>query len=203
MTEADRDPLLERAISELRTLPPLDREAVSRIVAAAAVARVSPAGDDDLMANRGLRRPMRWSWTIGIAAAAAVAGFVVRGVWTSSRESTSRIPVPAVASAPTSLRPAADVDSDLRPVPKQFVFQNTSAKRVSLVGDFNNWNPAAAPLTRDPARGIWTTVVPIAPGRHVYGFMIDDSVLVLDPRAPKTKDPSLGVEGSVIIVGKP
>jgi hypothetical protein len=33
--------------------------------------------------------------------------------------------------------------------------------------------------------------------------MVDDSMLVLDPRAPKTRDPALGVEGSVIIVGKP
>jgi len=203
MTDSDRDPVLERAISELRALPPLDRDAVSRIVAAAAVARVSPADDADLMASRHAVRPMRWSWTIGIAVAAAIAGFVVRGVWTSSRETISPTPSAAMVSAPTSLRPAADVDSDSRPVPKQFVLQNGSAKRVSLVGDFNNWNPAAAPLTRDPASGIWTTVVPISPGRHVYGFMIDDSVLVLDPRAPKTKDPSLGVEGSVIIVGKP
>ena len=203
MTDSDRDPVLERAISELRALPPLDRDAVSRIVAAAAVARVSPADDADLMASRRGVRPMRWSWTIGIAAAAAIAGFVVRGVWTSSREPISPTPSAAVVSSPTSLRPAADVDSDSRPVPRQFVLQNGAAKRVSLVGDFNNWNPAAAPLTRDPASGVWTTVVAIAPGRHVYGFMIDDSVLVLDPRAPKTKDPSLGVEGSVIIVGKP
>jgi hypothetical protein len=50
---------------------------------------------------------------------------------------------------------------------------------------------------------VWTTVLAIAPGRHVYGFMVDDSILVLDPRAPKTKDPALGVEGSVVIVGKP
>lgn len=203
MTEADRDPVLDRAISELRALPPLDREAVSRIVAAAAVARVSPADDDDVMAARSPRRALRWSWTVGIAAAAAMAGFVVRGVWTSPRDSSSPNPAPAVASTPTSLRPAADVDADSRPVPKQFVLQNSAAKRVSLVGDFNNWNPAADPLTRDPASGLWTRVIPISPGRHVYGFMIDDSVLVLDPRAPKTKDPSLGVEGSVIIVGKP
>src|SRR5262245_41835741 len=103
MTESDRDPVVERAISELRPLPPLDRDAVSRIVAAAAAARVSPADDDDLMANRRLRRPLRWSWTIGIAAAAAVAGFVVRGVWTSSRGTVAPTPAAAVASSPTSL----------------------------------------------------------------------------------------------------
>jgi 1,4-alpha-glucan branching enzyme len=83
------------------------------------------------------------------------------------------------------------------------MLENGAARRVTLVGDFNNWNPAATPLTRDPASGLWTTVVPMLPGRHVYAFMIDDSVLMLDPRAPKTKDPSLGVEGSVVIVGRP
>jgi hypothetical protein len=30
-----------------------------------------------------------------------------------------------------------------------------------------------------------------------------DSVFTLDPRAPKVRDPDLGSEGSVIIVGRP
>jgi len=41
------------------------------------------------------------------------------------------------------------------------------------------------------------------PGRHIYGFMIDDSVLMLDPRALKTRDPDLGTDGSVRMVGRP
>jgi hypothetical protein len=41
------------------------------------------------------------------------------------------------------------------------------------------------------------------PGRHVYAFMVDDSLLVLDPRAPKSRDPDLGAEGSIRIVGRP
>jgi hypothetical protein len=203
MTDAEHDPVLDRAIDELRTLPPLDREAVSRIVAAAAAARVSAADDDVALPSLKSRRTVRWSWTIGMAAAAGLAGFLARGVWTS-RSAISPQATPVVAApAATSLQPAANTDPDARPVPKQFVLDRGTAHRVALVGAFNNWNPAATPLTRDPASGLWTTVVTILPGRHVYAFMVDDSMLVLDPRAPKTRDPALGVEGSVVIVGKP
>jgi hypothetical protein len=202
MTEAERDPVLDRAISELRELPPLDRDAVSRIVAAAASARLNPSDDEEYAPPRTAGRTLRWSWTLGIAAAAAFAGFLARGVWTSPTSTTPTSRSAAVAPA-TGIQPASDADAEVRPIPKQFVLDNPSARRVALVGDFNNWNPSATPLARDPVSGVWTTVVPITPGRHVYGFMVDDSVLVLDPRAPKTKDPALGVEGSVVIVGKP
>jgi hypothetical protein len=33
--------------------------------------------------------------------------------------------------------------------------------------------------------------------------MVDDSVLTLDPRKPKARDPDLGNEGSVLMVGRP
>jgi len=202
MTEAERDPVLDRAISELKALPPLDREAVSRIVAAAATARLHAADDDDFVPARTSGRSLRLSWTIGIAAAAAFAGFLARGVWTSPA-SDAPAATSVVAQPGVRVQPASDSDAEVRPILKQFVLDNATARRVALVGDFNNWNPSATPLTRDPISGAWTTVLAIAPGRHVYGFMVDDSILVLDPRAPKTKDPALGVEGSVVIVGKP
>jgi hypothetical protein len=37
----------------------------------------------------------------------------------------------------------------------------------------------------------------------MYAFMVDDSLFTLDPNAPKTRDPDLGAEGSIIIVGRP
>ena len=42
MTDFDNDPLLQRAIGELRRLPPVDADAVSRVVIAAAGARPCP-----------------------------------------------------------------------------------------------------------------------------------------------------------------
>ena len=199
MTDADLDPVLNRAIDELRELPPLDRHAVSRIVAAAAAARLTPV-DDNFHARRSPRL-LRWAWPFALAAAAAFAGFLVRGAITGSGTAT-----PATAaskSTPTGVRVAVSSDVESRPVPHQFILDRPAAQRVALVADFNGWNPAATPLVRDPASGLWSVVVSVPPGRHVYGFMINDTLLTLDPRAPKAKDPVLGVEGSVVIVGKP
>ena len=103
MSDADHDPMLQRAIDELRQLPPLDREAVSRVVGAAASARLSPA-DEPVFVERAARgRSIRvWS-AIGMAAAAAVVGFVARGQW---RTSDSRSPV-AASVAPAPVAPSA------------------------------------------------------------------------------------------------
>ena len=76
------DPMLGRAIDELRRLPPVDPVAIRRIVNAAAEARVSPA-DEPVLVERSAGRSMRiWS-AIGLAAAAAIAGFVARGAFTA------------------------------------------------------------------------------------------------------------------------
>jgi len=58
-------------------------------------------------------------------------------------------------------------------------------------------------MTRSSNVGLWSVIIPISPGRHIYGFMVDDSVFTLDPRAPKVRDADLGTEGSVVIVGRP
>jgi len=199
MTNSDNDPVLRRAIDDLRRLPPLDPEAVRRVVSAAAIARVSPAEDDDMIVAPPSRSLTVWA-VVGIAAAAAFVGFALRGVWTSHASAPARV----VASAPAAakLRPI-DMGSDGLPVPQQFVFENARAHRVSIVGDFNGWNAAKTPMLHTPDGTSWSVIVPMLPGRHIYGFMVDDSIFTLDPRAQKSRDADLGTEGSVVIVGRP
>jgi 1,4-alpha-glucan branching enzyme len=84
-------------------------------------------------------------------------------------------------------------------VPTQFVLDEPSAKRVALVGDFNDWKPEATPLTR-LENGIWTVTTPLPPGRHVYAYLIDGTLMMADPRAPKAGDADYGREGSVVMV---
>jgi Glycogen recognition site of AMP-activated protein kinase len=198
----ENDPLVHRAIDELRRLPPMDRAAVERVVRAAAEARVTPA-DEPVMAERSRARSVRvWS-ALGMAAAAAIVGFVARGEWVGRRERPTQ-PSAAVAS-PTqlpALRSVTDNPSDVAAIPQQFVFENAKAKRISLVGDFNKWDPSVTLMSKTGA-GLWSVIVPIFPGRHIYGFMVDDSVFTLDPRAQKARDPDLGTEGSVRMVGRP
>ena len=55
------------------------------------------------------------------------------------------------------------------------------AQSVSLVGDFNAWNPAAHPMKRMPD-GAWLLNVELKHGHHRYAFLVDGN-LTLDPRA--------------------
>jgi hypothetical protein len=216
---ADRhanDAILKRAIDTLSELPQHDDPAVQRIVAAAAQAReqdVEPHPDDLLPSGgrgrdlhgafaRGARRT--WIGVFGLAAAAAIIGFLLgSGSWRraatppSSRSVAAREPAASatlIASTPAS--------SDVAMVPTQFVFEHRGAHRVLLVGDFSGWGTHAIPLVREGTSSLWEATVPLAPGRHVYAFLVD-SVWTTDPRAPAARDPDFGVTGSVVIVGKP
>lgn len=62
-----------------------------------------------------------------------------------------------------------------------FIYSVTQAQSVSLVGDFNNWDPAAHPMRRMPDRA-WLLMVELKHGHHRYAFLVD-GVLTLDPRA--------------------
>ena len=201
MSSDENDLVINRAIEELRRLPPLDHEAVDRVVRAAAEARVSPADGEELAARRRVRSIRVWS-AVGLAAAAAVAGFVA-GELRPSRSTPMQPTVAAATKRDTvALRQVADDRSDIVAIPSQFVFEHKTARRVSIVGDFNNWDPKANEMVRD-ASGFWSAILPVMPGRHLYGFMVDDSVFTLDPRKPKARDPDLGSESSVLMVGRP
>ena len=61
------------------------------------------------------------------------------------------------------------------------------AERVSLIGDFNNWQPNATPMVRQPD-GRWMASLELSHGYHEYVFLVDGS-RVLDPNATgKAKD---------------
>jgi 1,4-alpha-glucan branching enzyme len=65
--------------------------------------------------------------------------------------------------------------------PVNFVCIAPEAQNVSLVGDFNGWNPQAAPM-RKQVDGAWVIQVPLNHGHHRYLFLVD-SQPTLDPRA--------------------
>ncbi|MBA3889027.1 MAG: isoamylase early set domain-containing protein [Gemmatimonadaceae bacterium] len=166
----------------------------------------------------------RWFTSIPLAAAAAlvlaagIGGFLlsnaVSGRGTTGTTGTTGATGTGGAVATFDAAPAHDAGSlpvstvaadpsAEAPVVTQFVLDAPAAAAVSLVGAFNGWDADATPLVRDAATGLWTVSLPLAPGRHVYAFMVNDSTLTLDPRAPATSDPELGAIGSVILVGTP
>jgi 1,4-alpha-glucan branching enzyme len=62
-----------------------------------------------------------------------------------------------------------------------FVCQATHGQSVSLVGDFNGWNPTSHPMKQMPDR-TWLLNVELKHGHHRYAFLVD-GVLTLDPKA--------------------
>lgn len=65
--------------------------------------------------------------------------------------------------------------------PINFVCVAPGAGQVSLLGDFNAWNPGSHPMKRQPD-GSWLAQIPLHHGHHHYLFLVDGKA-VLDPRA--------------------
>lgn len=62
-----------------------------------------------------------------------------------------------------------------------FLCSAPNAKKVSVIGDFNEWNPLANPM-RQSADGTWRLSFSVCGGHHRYLFLID-GIAHLDPRA--------------------
>jgi hypothetical protein len=103
---------------------------------------------------------------------------------------------------PTAGEPSVPAVSQL-PVSDTFVkftFVAPSAKQVTLVGDFNDWDVSSTPMARSGS--VWTVVVPMAAGRHQYSYVVDGKSWSSDPNAPSAPDDGFGHTNSVKIVGR-
>ena len=137
-------------------------------------------------------RVLRLSPLAGLAAAAGIA----LAALSLDRVGFQR-EQPRVAAAPAAV--AASVDT-MQLV--QFMLVAPNAQTVSVVGDFNDWDPAAMPLREAAGAGVWTITVPLTAGRHQYVFMVNGSRWTPDPAAPLAVEDSFGMPNSVITVGE-
>jgi 1,4-alpha-glucan branching enzyme len=61
-----------------------------------------------------------------------------------------------------------------------FEYFDPSATVVTLVGDFNQWDPKARPLKRDAGR-LWKVTVRLEPGTYQYKFVVNGERWEEDP----------------------
>lgn len=61
-----------------------------------------------------------------------------------------------------------------------FEYFDPSATIVTLVGDFNQWDPKARPLKRD-AGGLWKVTIRLEPGTYPYKFVVNGERWEEDP----------------------
>lgn len=199
----DRDETIDRIAARLRPLPEIDPAARARVLVAVAAERER---DRERGRQRARHRPLLiGSVGIGLAAAMAfVAVLATREHGTAPRVAvvpTTPAPAASPGGAPAALAAREANAGALQQV--QLVFRDPRASRVSVVGDFTGWDPTKAAMTRDSGSGLWTATLSLPAGRHVYAFLVDDSVWVRDPRAPAAPDADFGRPGSVLLVGRP
>jgi hypothetical protein len=84
----------------------------------------------------------------------------------------------------------------------QFMLTAPAASRVALAGDFNGWDPRDIAMTRESRDGRWVVTLALAPGRHNYAYVVDDTQWVRDPLATPAEPNDLTPPRSVIIVNR-
>ena len=158
------------------------------------VARVVRAGRHRRLVARGSAR-----FVAGLAAGIAFAAGLGLGLWSGWRMRGAATSLAAEGRAATSLGSGSAAASAPAAEPVQFMFVAPSATRVALVGEFNDWDPAATPMARS-AGGAWHVALPLARGRHVYAFVVDGTSWVADPQAPLAPERWFGTSNSVVLV---
>lgn len=72
------------------------------------------------------------------------------------------------------------------------------AKGVTLMGDFNRWNPKTHPMKRDKD-GLWKKIVMLPPGKYEYKFLVDGQWWH-DPNNDHLKTNCFGTQNNVLVV---
>jgi len=110
-----------------------------------------------------------------------------------------------VRSAPAEVLALPLADAKAPPLPTAgkhtFRVQAASARSVSVVGDFNGWDPGADPMTRREG-GWWECSLDLSPGSFQYAYRIDGK-LVPPPEATTFVDDGFGGRNGVIRVVAP
>jgi hypothetical protein len=128
-----------------------------------------------------LHKPHMSRW-IGAAAAAAVLIIAVS------------VPLLRVKTAVGVQEP-----SDLTAVVLDVEIPN--AQQVSVVGDWNNWNPEAQELKKSTNGSLWVIEMELEKGREYrYQFVIDGEEWVPDPDAEIKVDDGFGGINSVLVI---
>jgi len=93
---------------------------------------------------------------------------------------------------------SAAVMSD-QPREVTFDLKYSGAREVSLIGEFNNWEPEAAPM-RLLGGDMWRVTVFLPPGTYTYKFLVDRKTRIADPQADTIEPDGFGSLNSIITV---
>jgi hypothetical protein len=169
------DELLRRVVAELRRPVRLDPAVDLRAL--------RTIREDSAAGALHSRRRVRPAVLAGAALAAGLAMAVLLRPQAPSEPAATVAVTTGEGTRPVSLRLTAPASS-----------------RVAVVGDFNDWDPAATPLRLSGSQGLWTVELRLKPGRYHYTFLIDGRRWEGDPSEPRAPESDFGAPVSVLTV---
>ncbi|MGH7575074.1 MAG: glycogen-binding domain-containing protein [Longimicrobiales bacterium] len=148
----------------------------------------APSGSAFARAAHMIRRWLDWAWS--------PRPFVVRPAYVAVS-----ILFVLGAAVLAGRAPVAERGAERADAPRVFVhfrIDAPDAAEVRLAGDFTGWEPTYT--LHETAAGVWSTIVPLAPGVHHYAFFIDGDHWVPDPHAAQVDDGFGGVNSRVAVL---
>jgi hypothetical protein len=116
---------------------------------------------------------------------------------------TGAVLVVILATLPTLLGPkTAEIPSggEQALVAVTFSFNHPQARSISLIGSFNQWNPAGFEMQPQADGHRWVLELRLPPGRHTYAFLIDGRVAVADPNSTFAESDGFGSKNSILFI---
>ena len=101
------------------------------------------------------------------------------------------------ASCAGRISPAAPV---VTPSGVRFVLTQPAARSVTVAGSFNHWSASSHPLAHEGSRGVWTIVVALPPGEHLFMYVVDGTQWISPPLAEDYVDDGFGAKNGVVVV---
>lgn len=197
VAEETRDPFIDQIADELRRPVRLDPRFDERVMEALNAPDVIPLHPDRQSRRPWIVRP----WTVRVspiaafATAAALVGVIAIGAW--QLRPAEQVQVATQSQGEGNLLPVAN--SDAGPlVVQQFTFYREGLKSLSLVGEFNNWDETATPMT-EVSKGVWTVSLALRPGVYEYQFIVNGTRRETDPSMPQVPS-DFGSPNSVVTV---
>jgi len=157
-----------------------------------------PAGedvDDYLRVGLRLEREIGKVWTLNMQYAYAIYGEPGGDEDSTHRVAayfTGRFGRAAVSRTQPLLESArpAETNAIIRDDDVLFRIRAPGADLVSVIGDFNGWDPERHPM-REAGNGWWEIALPVGPGARQYAFVIDGEI-VTPPMAESTVEDGFG-----------
>ena len=104
--------------------------------------------------------------------------------------------------APWRQDPGSTAPGRANLIPVTFTLSYPKAESVSLIGSFNQWNPAGHKMHRVGDRNTWVLELRLPEGRHEYAFLVDGKMVLPDQSSPFYQSDGFGNRNSVLFVSR-